>query len=85
MTFGGIGPKLALICMPYITLSLVVMYRYPEFLNLEYFESSFLKITGLIWLATGIAFWSCYIYPDTSDLRVVKIISYGNRIVYEYF
>ena len=33
MTFGGIGPKLALLCFPYVILSLSVMHRYPEILN----------------------------------------------------
>ena len=26
----GYGPKLALSCLPYIILSLIVMYKYPE-------------------------------------------------------
>ena len=31
MTFGGVGPKMALLTMPYLILALVVMVRDPLF------------------------------------------------------
>lgn len=77
MTFGGIGPKLACICMPYIVLSLVVMNRFPEFLNLGYLDNSFLKITGLIWLATGTAFWIASVIVFLTDFKKGKLITRG--------
>lgn len=58
MTLFGCGPKLALLSLPYILLSLVVMYKYPDFLNLKFLDNSYIKIFGLIWLASGIAFWA---------------------------
>jgi protein-S-isoprenylcysteine O-methyltransferase Ste14 len=57
MTYGGIGPKLALLCLPYIILSLVVMFEYPEFFDLEFLDHSFVMIIGFVWLGLGIVFW----------------------------
>ena len=77
MTFGGIGPKLALICMPYLALSLVVMKRYPEFLNLEYLNNNILKITGFIWLVIGISFWIASVIVFLTDFKKGKLITRG--------
>jgi protein-S-isoprenylcysteine O-methyltransferase Ste14 len=57
MTLFGCGPKLALICMPYVILSLIVMYRYPEFFNLRFLDFPFVKVLGFVWLVLGILFW----------------------------
>lgn len=57
MTLFGCGPKLALICLPYIILSLTVMYRDPDFFDLKILDLSYVKILGFTWLALGIIFW----------------------------
>lgn len=57
LTFGGIGPKLALLCLPYIILSLIVMYRYPDFFDLGFLNFSNAKILGFIWLTLGVIYW----------------------------
>ncbi len=57
MTYGGIGPRLALLCLPYIILSLIVMFKYPEFSDLKFLDSPFFKAVGFIWLGLGIIFW----------------------------
>ena len=41
MTLFGCGPKLALLCLPYIILSLLVMFRYPEFFDMEFLDSGY--------------------------------------------
>ena len=38
MTLFGCGPKLALLCLPYVILSLIVMYKYPEFFDLKFLD-----------------------------------------------
>lgn len=45
MTWGGIGPKLALITLPYIILSVIVINRDPELLKINFVngESAVLK------------------------------------------
>lgn len=57
MTLFGCGPKLALICLPYIILSLTVMYRDPDFFDLKFLDLSYVKILGITWLVLGIIFW----------------------------
>ena len=57
MTLFGCGPKLALLCLPYVILSLIVMYKYPEFFDLRFLDFSFAKILGFIWLALGVIYW----------------------------
>ncbi len=57
MTYGGIGPRLALLCLPYIILSLIVMYRYPAFLDLKFLDFPYVKVLGFNWLGLGIIFW----------------------------
>jgi len=69
MTLFGCGPKLALLCLPYIILSLIVMYMYPEFFDLRFLNSIYAKVTGLIWLGFGIIFW---IYSAVFFLKYFK-------------
>jgi protein-S-isoprenylcysteine O-methyltransferase Ste14 len=69
MTLFGCGPKLALLCMPYIILSLIVMYMYPEFFDVRFLDTIFVKVTGLIWLGIGITFW---IYSAVFFLKYFK-------------
>ena len=57
MTLFGCGPKLALLCLPYIMLSLSVMYLYPDFLNLSFLDIMPVKTAGFIWLGLGSTFW----------------------------
>ncbi len=57
MTLFGCGPKLALLCLPYVILSLVIMYLYPEFFDLRFLDFPLIKILGFAWLALGTSFW----------------------------
>jgi len=57
MTLFGCGPRLALLCLPYVILSLIVMYKYPEFFNLRFLDFAFAKVAGFSWLGLGIIFW----------------------------
>jgi protein-S-isoprenylcysteine O-methyltransferase Ste14 len=57
MTLFGCGPKLVLLCLPYIILSLIVMYKYPEFFDLKFLDNTYARVLGYIWLGIGIHFW----------------------------
>jgi protein-S-isoprenylcysteine O-methyltransferase Ste14 len=57
MTLFGCGPKLALLCLPYVILSLIVMSKYPEFFDLRFLDLSFVKVSGFIWLGLGVIYW----------------------------
>jgi protein-S-isoprenylcysteine O-methyltransferase Ste14 len=69
MTLFGCGPKLALLCLPYIILSLIIMYMYPEFFDIRFLNSIHAKVTGFIWLGIGIIFW---IYSAVYFLKYFK-------------
>lgn len=69
MTLFGCGPKLALIYLPYILLSLTVMYKYPDFFDLPFINNSPARISGFIWLGTGIIFW---VYSAVYFLKYFK-------------
>jgi protein-S-isoprenylcysteine O-methyltransferase Ste14 len=66
MTLFGCGPKLALICLPYILLSIIIMIRYPDFFNLGFLDLTLFKIFGAIWLGLGLIFW---VYAATYFLK----------------
>ena len=69
MTLFGCGPKLAILCLPYIILSLTVMFTYPEFLNMGFLDFPLIKYLGLIWLVLGVIFW---IYSAVHFIRYFK-------------
>ena len=77
MTLGGVGPKLMLMCLPYIILALSVGYKYPEFLNIEYFDKMAFKYFGLFWLAAGFAFWIYSVIIFLTDFKTGKLITRG--------
>ena len=57
MTLFGCGPRLALLCLPYIILSVLIMIKYPDFLNLGFFDMMIFKVLGSIWLGLGLIYW----------------------------
>lgn len=69
MTLFGCGPKLALLCLPYIILSLIVIYKYPEFFDLKFLDNIYVRILGYIWSGIGIIFW---IYAAVFFLKYFK-------------
>jgi len=74
MTYGGIGPRLALLCLPYIILSLIIMFKYPEFFDLKFLDFPIIMVLGFIWLGLGIFLW---IY---SAIYFLKYFKDGNLI-----
>lgn len=69
MTLFGCGPKMALLSLPYVILSLIVTVRYPEFFDLGFFNSSYVKVLGFVWLGLGMIFW---IYSALFFLKCFK-------------
>jgi len=57
MTLFGCGPKLALLCLPYILLALIIMIKYPEFFDLRFIDLLLFKVLGIVWLGMGLIFW----------------------------
>jgi len=57
MTLNICGPKLALLCLPYILLALIIMIKYPEFFDLRFVDLILFKVSGIVWLGMGLIFW----------------------------
>jgi protein-S-isoprenylcysteine O-methyltransferase Ste14 len=77
MTLFGCGPKLALVCLPYVILSLIVMYKYPEFLDLKFLNFPYIKDLGFVWLGLGIIFWIYSAISFLKDFKPGKLITQG--------
>ena len=77
MTLGGIGPKLALLNLPYIILALVVMQRDSEFLNLSFLDSTWIKIFGFTWLSVGLLFWIASALVFLRGFKTGQLITWG--------
>jgi protein-S-isoprenylcysteine O-methyltransferase Ste14 len=77
MTLGGIGPKLALLSLPFIILSLIVMYRYPEFSDLRFLNFTTVKIIGIVWSGMGFIFWITSAIFFLKHFKSGKLITTG--------
>ncbi len=77
MSLGGIGPKLALLCLPYIILSLVVMFEYPEFFDLKFLDNTVAMVIGFVWLGLGIIFWISSAIVFLKYFKTGKLIKQG--------
>lgn len=77
MTFGGIGPKLALITLPYILLAIVVMQRDPQFLKMNLPDPVWSKIIGHGWIAIGAVFYLATIVVFLSDFKQGLLVTRG--------
>lgn len=77
MTLFGCGPRLALLCLPYVILSLIVMYKYPGFGDLKFLDSSFIKVLGFIWLVIGFTFWICSAIYFFKNFKPGKLLTKG--------
>lgn len=77
MTLGGIGPKLMMLCLPYILLSLTVMFQYPEFGQINFINHNIYKIIGIIWGILGVIFWIYSIIIFLSDFKKGELITRG--------
>jgi protein-S-isoprenylcysteine O-methyltransferase Ste14 len=77
MSLFGCGPKLALVCLPYVILSLIVMYKYPEFFDLKYLNFSFVKILGFNLLGLGVIYWMYSAYFFLKYFKPGNLITKG--------
>ena len=77
LTWEGIGPRLALLCLPYIILSVVVMVRYPAFFNLKFLDTPFVRILGFIWMGLGVIFWATSAVCFLKEFKKGKLITKG--------
>jgi len=77
MTFGGIGPKLALITLPYIILATLVNQRYPEFMKMDFIGSEFSETAGYILISIGLVFYAFTIVVFLADFKKGLLVTRG--------
>jgi len=77
MTFGGIGPKLALITLPYIVLAILVMQRDPQFLKLDFVNPAWITVAGYAWIGIGIVFYIATIFVFLTDFKKGLLVTRG--------
>jgi protein-S-isoprenylcysteine O-methyltransferase Ste14 len=77
MTLFGCGPKLALLCLPYILLSLIIMINYPEFFDLRFLDYPSFKVLGFIWLGLGVIFWIYSAFYFLKHFKPGNLITQG--------
>jgi protein-S-isoprenylcysteine O-methyltransferase Ste14 len=77
MTLFGCGPRLALICLPYVILSLIVMNKYPEFFDLRFLDFSYVKVSGFAWLGLGIIYWGYSAFYFLRYFKPGNLITHG--------
>jgi protein-S-isoprenylcysteine O-methyltransferase Ste14 len=77
MTFGGIGPKLALITLPYIVLAVLVIQRDPQFLKLHINNSAWIEVTGYALIGTGLLFYIATIVVFLTDFKKGLLVTRG--------
>jgi protein-S-isoprenylcysteine O-methyltransferase Ste14 len=77
MSPGGIGPKLALISLPFIILSLVIMYMYPGFFNLEFLDNRYAQFAGGLLLGLGLVLWGASAATFITGYKKGRLITRG--------
>lgn len=77
MTFGGIGPKLALISLPYILLAILVIQKDPQFLKLNLADNVWITIAGYAWISIGFLFYVTTILVFLTDFKKGLLVTRG--------
>jgi protein-S-isoprenylcysteine O-methyltransferase Ste14 len=77
MTFGGIGPKLALITLPYIVLTMLVIQRDPQFLKLNFAAAVWIVVAGYTWIGIGSLFYVATIVAFLADFKKGLLVTRG--------
>ena len=77
MTWGGIGPKLALITLPYLILSIFVINRNPGLLKINFVDAVVAEIVGYTLLGIGFIFYLASAFTFLKHFKKGKLITQG--------
>lgn len=77
MTWGGIGPRLACITLPYVILALAVMHKDPGFLRLDFLDILPVEVFGYVLLGIGLVFWGASAVVFLKEFKQGKLIVRG--------
>jgi protein-S-isoprenylcysteine O-methyltransferase Ste14 len=77
MSWAGIGPKLALLILPYTILAIVMMIKVPGFLSVNIIPEHISNIIGYVFLVTGLVFYGFSAQVFLQDFKYGKLITRG--------
>ena len=77
MTFGGIGPKLALLTLPYVLLTTLFILRNPEFLRMYLLDYRWIETLGYLWIGIGLVFYIATIRVFLTDFKKGLLVTRG--------
>lgn len=77
LTLGGIGPKLALMNLPYIILTVIVLVEFPGFSDIKFLDSQPVRIAAFVWMGIGLIYWSCSAVYFLRHIKEGKLITSG--------
>jgi protein-S-isoprenylcysteine O-methyltransferase Ste14 len=77
MSWEGIGPKLALITLPYIILTIIVIQMNPEFLKMYFVNKLTGNISGYTLLTIGLIFYVSSAITFLKDFKKGILITRG--------
>ncbi len=77
LTLGGVGPRMVLLCLPYIILSIAVWAIHPDFLSLNFADNHILFYASIAWLVAGVIFWISSVVTFRTAFREKKLVTSG--------
>jgi protein-S-isoprenylcysteine O-methyltransferase Ste14 len=77
MNWAGVGPRLALITLPYLILAIVIMNREPKFLKLNFLTDIVAEIIGYALLLVGVVFYLMSAKTFFKGFKKEELITYG--------
>ncbi len=77
MTWAGVGPRLALITLPYIILALVLMIKEPKFLVMNFLNEIVAGIIGYLLLFVGLVFYKISAKTFFQGFKKEELITNG--------
>ena len=77
MTWSGVGPRLALITLPYLLLAIVFMNKKPEFLSMCFLNNIIAEIIGYSLLVIGLGFYIMSAKTFFQGFKKGELITHG--------
>ena len=76
-TWDGIGPRLALLTIPYVVLAIVLAHKDPGFLAVTFLNPSYASPAGYCLIIIGLVFWGASAVVFLTDFKHGGLITRG--------
>jgi protein-S-isoprenylcysteine O-methyltransferase Ste14 len=77
LNFFGIGPKIAIVLLPWLTASIVLSHSYDRLFSYTSENSNILLIAGIALMAAGLAFYFSTVRMLLKGLKETRLITTG--------